>query len=52
MFTRIFGLVLLKKYCSVAMMKELEKGPSNQALQQSRNVHSFEVLVKRHGLTP
>ena len=31
----------------IAMMKEVEKGLLDLALQQSRNVHSFEVLVNK-----
>ena len=46
MFTRMFDPVLLEKYCTVAMMKEVEKGPLDQALQQSRNVHPIHGLFK------
>ena len=50
MFTRMFNQVLLEKCCIVTMMKEVEKGPSDKALQRSRNVHPIEVLVKRYRL--
>ena len=45
-----FSRVLLKQFCTVTMMKEVEKNHLDQVLQQSSNVRSFEVFVKRHRL--
>ena len=45
-----FSWVLLKQFCTITMVKEVEKNHLDQALQQSTNVCSFEVLVKRHRL--
>ena len=40
----------LEKCCTVAVMKQAHKGLVDQALQQSINAHSLEILVKRHRL--
>ena len=45
MFTKMFGKVLLEKYCTVVMIKEVEKSLFDEATKQKRT-----LLINRHRL--
>ena len=44
MLTRMFGQVTLKKWYTVAAMKEVQNGLSDQALQQSESKYLAPFL--------